>query len=643
MLCYGLARKFAVGVPYVRRLSRTRRAMQFEAEALAPPGKRAVRLWASSRRRLASAYRRALIRIRENEAALIVIAAVVGFLVGAGVGVIEGAAVWLHYILFGVPLDVHLSAGAKIPAINALVAPAIGGALVGIAAAAIRYVRPREIVDPIEANALYGGKMSIWDSLDLALITVISVGFGGSAGLEAAYTQAGSGLASKVGQNFRLRRQDLRLLVGCGSAAAISAAFDSPLTGAFYAFELVIGSYTLQALAPVAAAAVCGNLAIHAIADIHQIFEMPEVITLKTHDYLLFLLLGFGAAFVSIVAMMAVTAVENFLRHRKAPRFLRPMLGGAAVGIVAFFYPAVLGSGHGEISYILTGVFPIGPLVLLLIAKIVASALTVGSGMRGGLFSSSLLLGTIFGTAVGAALGLIAPGLNINPVAYGLVGMAAVAAGIVGAPITMMLLVLETTGNFSLTIGVMAAVIACSVVVRQVFGYSFATWRFHVRGLRLRGAYDVGWIADLTVGKLMRRDPHLVPASETITQLREHFPLGGPKYAFVCNEGGAYLGMIETVEAHSPAYDATAETATAADLIHDEPGALTPGQNIHAAISTFQKTASEVLPVVETPKSGRVLGFVSEAYLLRRYSQELEKHRIEEANGGVFSPESGMI
>ena len=293
--------------------------------------------------------------------------------------------------------------------------------------------------------------------------------------------------------------------------------------------------------------------------------------------------------------------------------------------------------------YILNGGFSMEPLAVLLIAKIAASAFTVGTGMRGGLFSSSLLLGTLFGTTAGAALQALAPGFAVNPVAYGLAGMGAVAAGIVGAPVTMTLLVLETTGNFSLTIGVMTAVITCVVVVRQSFGYSFATWRFHVRGLRIRGAYDVGWIADLTVSKLMRRDIYLVPASETVAQLREHFPLGGPKYAFACNEGGAYLGTIETVEAHSPAYDGIAEETAVVDLIRDEPRVLTPGENIHAALALFTKTESEVLPVVETAKSGRVLGFVSEAYLWKRYSRELEKHRLEEANGGVFSPESAGI
>ncbi len=333
------------------------------------------------------------------------------------------------------------------------------------------------------------------------------------------------------------------------------------------------------------------------------------------------------------------TLVENGLRRQKVPGWLRPLLGGFGVGSIALFYPEVLGSGHGAITTHLKEGFPVATLSALLLAKILASALTVGSGMRGGLFSSSLLLGAIYGEAVAHGLLILAPQLEIDPIAYALVGMGAVAGGIVGAPLTMTLLILETTGNFSLTIGVMAGVIASTVVVRHSFGYSFATWRFHVRGLRIKGAHDIGWIAELTVGKLMRRDLHLVPASETIAQLREHFPLGGPKYAFVLNEGGAYIGTIETTEAHSSAYDLTADVTTAEALIHDEPIVLTPEENIHSAILMFSKTTSEVLPVIENRKSGRVLGYVTEAYVLRRYSQELEKQRLEEADGGVFSPE----
>ena len=614
--------------------------MPAEIREPSAPGKAEHRRFRTLRRSISLAFARGMNRLRENEIALIVIAALAGFAIGAAVAIIDGAVVWLHHLIFGLPLDAHLSAATEIPASVRFLAPAMGGILAGLTASAIRHFRPRDIVDPIEANALYGGRMSLRDSLNLGLLTIVSVGFGGSAGLEAAYTQAGSGLASKIGQNIRLRRQDLRLLVGCGSAAAISAAFNSPLAGAFYAFELVIGSYTPQSLATVASAALCGNLSIHLISNGKPVFDLPAARSVESHDYLLFLLMGLGAAAIAIATMRAVTVVEKTFRRHKAPRFLRPVFGGAGIGFIALFYPEVLGSGHGAISSQLEGSLEFQALAALLLAKIAASALTVGSGMRGGLFSTSLFLGAIYGEAVATGLTMLVPQLSVNPLAYALVGMAAVAAGVVGGPITMTLLVLETTGNFSLTMSVMASVIACSVVVRQAFGYSFATWRFHVRGLRIQGAHDVGWIADLTVGKLMRKDPPLVRASETIAELRERFPLGGPKYAFVLNGQGAYAGMIETVEAHSPAYDEKAASMTAKALIRGEPYVLTAEENIHSAIQMFAKTASEVLPVLDSARPGHVAGMVSESYVLRRYSQELEKRRPEEANGGVFSPKS---
>ena len=288
----------------------------------------AHRRFKTMRRGLNLAFARELTRFRENEIALIVIAALAGFVIGAVVSVIDGAVVELHYLIFGVPLDAHLSAGREIPAGVRFFAPVAGGILVGLIAATIRHFRPREIVDAIEANALYGGRMSLRDSIHLGLLTIVSVGFGGSAGLEAAYTQVGSGFASKIGKNIRLRRQDLRVLVGCGSAAAISAAFNSPLTGAFYAFELVIGSYTLQSLAPVASAALCGNLAIHAISNGRPMFASPPAVSVEGHDYLLFLLLGFGAAAIAIATMRAVTLVENTLRHRQGSRYSEAGSGG---------------------------------------------------------------------------------------------------------------------------------------------------------------------------------------------------------------------------------------------------------------------------------------------------------------------------
>jgi CIC family chloride channel protein len=197
--------------------------------------------------------------VRARETSIIVLAAAVGVLGGLGVAAMSGAVNLLHAALFGLASGQRLSAIPAIDPLRALV-PAAGGLVLGLSFWLMARWRPDPPVDPIEANALRGGRMSIRDSVVVAAQTVWSSGVGASVGLEAGYTQLGSGIASWIGRMFHLRRNDLRLLVGCGAAAAISGAFGAPLAGAFYAFELIIGSYTSVGLAPGGIAALNGYL-----------------------------------------------------------------------------------------------------------------------------------------------------------------------------------------------------------------------------------------------------------------------------------------------------------------------------------------------------------------------------------------------
>jgi CIC family chloride channel protein len=183
---------------------------------------------------------------------------VVGALAGLVVAAMSLGVTLLHALLFGVPAGQRLSSLSALDPYVALAVPTIGGLIFGTAVYALARWRPLREVDPIEANALHGGRMSLYGSLSVALQTVWSSGVGASVGLEAGYTQLASGIASRIGQAFRLRRRDLRLVVGCGAAGAIAGAFGAPLAGAFYAFELIIGSYSVASLAPVGIAALVG-------------------------------------------------------------------------------------------------------------------------------------------------------------------------------------------------------------------------------------------------------------------------------------------------------------------------------------------------------------------------------------------------
>src|SRR6185437_13495749 len=319
-----------------------------------------------------------------NEVALIVLAGVLGFLIGLSVVAVREIMQWMHETNFAIPPDRLLSEGLDpIPWRDALV-PVIGGLAIAIAVLLIRRWRPREIVDAIEANALYGGKMSLIDSVNLAVLTLLSGGFGASVGLEAAYTQLGAGFASNCGEALRVRRQDLRTLVGCGAAAAIAAAFNAPLAGAFYAFELVIGSYSPTVLAPVGVAAITGTVAMRATLGPEPLFLVTQPIAIGNWDYLLFALLGLGAAALGIVTMLGVTSIERVLRRHAVPGWLRPILGGVVIGLIALVFPQVLGSGHGAVQHVLGHDFLPLTLLALVAAKALASAVSVGAGLGGG-------------------------------------------------------------------------------------------------------------------------------------------------------------------------------------------------------------------------------------------------------------------
>ena len=248
----------------------------------------------------------------------------------------------LHEVLFDLPPGVRLSAGSGLDPWRVLVVPVLGGVVLVLIMKLRGRFSSRQVVDPIEANALYGGRMSLLDSLGVGLETMVSNGSGASVGLEAGYSQVGSGMASALAQRLRLRRGDIRLMVGCGAAGAIGAAFYAPLTGAFYAFELIIGGYTVPALAPVVASALAGSLVAIALGGHEVMVGLAASAAPQWHDQALFLVLAVLSSLAGIALMLGVTGTERLLRGLAAPRWLRPALGGAAVGGLGLLYPQVL-------------------------------------------------------------------------------------------------------------------------------------------------------------------------------------------------------------------------------------------------------------------------------------------------------------
>jgi chloride channel protein, CIC family len=269
---------------------------------------------------------------------------------------------------------------------------------------------------------------------------------------------------------------------------------------------------------------------------------------------------------------------------------------------------------------------------------------SIGSGFRGGMFSSALYLGSLFGAAASIIVHRLLPGAAVDESVYILSGMGAVAAGVVGAPVTMILLVLEATSDFSATLGVTVSVVIAALVVRHWFGYSFATWRFHLRGVALHSPHDIGWLNDLRVAKLMREDFATVPPTMPLAELCREFPIGADRRVFVVNESGGYEGYVDFAEAHAAVLIDARDRLTAADFARGAEHFLTPGQPVRETLDLFIASAAETLAVVDNPHDRRVRGYLPEAYALRRYYRELEaRHREELGDDELFSSPRGPV
>jgi CIC family chloride channel protein len=565
---------------------------------------------------------RALVRARESS--LILLAALVGVVAGLVVAVMSASVDLLHEVLFNLQHGERLSARLTLDPVLALSVPLLGGLIFGVATEVIRRWRPEREIDPIEANALHGGRMSLLGSIIVAAQTVWSSGVGASVGLEAGYTQFASGIASRIGIASRLRRGDLRILVGCGAAAGIAGAFGAPLAGAFYGFELIIGSYSPSGLAPVGIAALIGFLVARQLAPADLGVVAPEKTVIVVHDLVLAATLGLLAAMLGILLMRGVALSENMFARLRLRPTLRTMLGGLVVGLLAIETPQVMSSGHGALR--VAGMLDLSfrTVALLFVLKIVASIASLGSGFRGGMFFSSLLIGALGGHLLAVALTMLWPTVYFDPNAYAVIGMSALAASVIGGPLTMIFIALETTGDLWLTTAVLVAVIIAAQVTREVFGYSFATWRFHLRGETIRSAADIGWMRELTVEKMMRQDIQTVQASSTIAAFREIFPLSSTAYVIAVDDADRYVGLIMVADAHAAEAD---QDSSIKDILRYPEDMLLPGMAVKEAVLAFDRAEAEALAVVDSYLDRRIIGLLTEAYVLRRYSAALEDRR----------------
>ncbi|MBO0905029.1 chloride channel protein [Jiella sonneratiae] len=571
--------------------------------------------------RLSRLIERLRAELRSSEIWFTALAALLGACAGAMTVGLQLAAHGIQWLVYQLPsLSDRLSTQPHLSFVQLLALPA-GGAVLALFTYLVR-ARRRALVDAVEANALHGGQMSMKDSLIVSGQTLISNGAGASVGLEAAYAQMGSGFASFAGRWLAVRRSDLRTLVGAGAGAGIAAAFGTPLAGAFYAFEIVMGAYTPSTIAPVAAACVSAVLTARSLGESPYLIASGGSGAIDLTHYLLYVALAALCAGFAILLMRTISVVEDVTRRLKIPRWARPAIGGALLVPLGLVTPQVLSSGHSALYLDISGGLPTLVVLTVILAKSAASIVSLGFGFRGGLFFASLFVGSLCGQLYADTLFLLSGHVVVETPHAALVGMAGLAVAVIGGPLTMAMLVLETTQNLSLTGVVLVGALVASTLVRVFFGYSFSTWRLHLRGETIRSARDVGWVKTLTAGRMMRRETRATPAGLTVAEFRRRYPLGSTSRVVLVDEADRYAGIVVTPTAYADSVDTGSPVSDLAVLAD---AALTPEMDIAKVMEAFDAASADELAVIGA--DGKVLGLLSESFVRKRYAEEMEKNQ----------------
>lgn len=565
--------------------------------------------------------------VRNRDTGLVLVAILVGLSSGVLVAAISSFSQFAHALLFGIPLDGRLSATGVISWQRTLLVPTIGGVvLAGMARVFANRIKGQQLADAVEANALYGGRVSFRGSLLISIQTLLSNGFGGSVGLEAGYTQICATFGSHLGLRLAARRNDMRLLVACGAAGAISAAFSAPLAGAFYAFETVLGAYTSAGFVPVIASAVAAWLAARHLThpSFLEVPGFPSPVSVEMIGQTV--LIGVICAIASIVLMQAVALSERcFKRLSVFTGFFRPVLGGAILGVLALQTPTVLGAGHGALQLLLMTNPGWLLLTTTIVFKMLASAISLGSGFRGGLFFASLLLGSLIGELYSVVLSDPFPAIALQPGTAAIAALAAFGTGVIGAPFSMVCLALEITGDFSVTVGAVVASSVCALIVRELFGYTFATWRFHLRGEAIRGPQDIGWMRQFSASSLMRTDFDNALATMSIAEAQRVFSPARVRQVVLREPNGRYAGLVASASLHA----ATETDRPLQSLAQQQQEYLFPGMSIREVLKAFERSEADVLVVIDRADHRVAVGIISEAHVLRIYGEELERRNQE--------------
>ncbi len=582
-----------------------------------------------------------------EELVLIATTLVVG--IGSGLG-----AVAFRYLILGVGWVGY----QWIPTLTAswdkayvVIVPAIGGALVGpLVYFFAREAKGHGVPEVMEAVALRGGRIRPRVAVIKALASSISIGSGGSVGREGPIVQIGSALGSSLGQMLHLSDDRIRNLVACGAAGGIAATFNAPIAGVIFALEVILGEFSVRYFSTVVISAVTAGAVAQAIFGDMPAFSIPTEYHLKSAwEFLFYPFLGILAALVGVTFTRVLYWAEDlFAKWKRVPEWVQPAVGGALLGLLALAYPLVTGVkwdrvpqvfnvGYDVIESALASELILIAAIALLILKLLATSLTLGSGGSGGIFAPSLFMGAMLGAAFGLVLHQLFPGVPAPPGAYALVGMAAVFAAGAHAPITAVLILFELTGDYRIILPLMLTVVIATLLARRLLrGESIYTLKLSRRGVRLQGGRDIDVLQSVLVGEVMTQDVDIVTKNLTLVELSESFNHTHHHGFPVLDEGGKLWGVVTITDLERAIAQNMSRMTSVAEIATPREQLLVayPDEPVGVVLGRLSTRGLGRLPVVSREDPKHLVGLIRRSDIVSAYNVALTrrselKHRTQ--------------